>query len=317
MRITRSLLAPYIAPAVLFVCYSNLPAQMLLVNRTGGDTAIGSTESSGLFLTDAFHPGSTGETWVIDRIRIWGMPDPRAAATRFPGDLFRSITLRAGLWTDPPEPGTPDCGCHGLLSLVTVPLARGTLRTTNSNVTITATQGAWQIDFNRLSWSVPGGSRVQLGIETRGRSASNATKNYAWYMRGAPSSDPNTWHLFSPDGKPAREFVEGKGSRLDVQVWAHRMATITITHSSHNYEVRLQAQRGFEVNEVDLSTIRFGGVGVNSERMRITDGDADGLPDLVIPVSSMPFPPGSSICLNGKLRNGHPFEGCSLVPKAN
>jgi hypothetical protein len=301
-----------LAAVLLVLSTGPVFGQTLLLSRTGGTVPVGAADRDRQFLTDAFRPGAEGETWVIERIRVWGMPDGRGSLARSPGDLFESIILRGGLWSDPPASGTPDCGCHGLLSLAAASLEPGTLRTSNPDVTIAIGDGSWQIDFNNLAWSVPGGSRVQFGVEAKSRVGDVHT----WYARGSRSSEASMLHLFTSDGKPAGAFEKGGGLLMDVQVWAHRLAAVSIARSRGNYEVIVKGQQKFASSDIDPATLEFGAGGSRPERVRIMDADGDGIPDLAGTFSSQAaaIPRGSvTACIKGRLRNGHAFEGCDLV----
>jgi hypothetical protein len=285
-----------------------------LLNRTGGRTLMAAPETSGLFLTDSFQPGSDGETWVIERIRMWGQPEA-SEPSRTPGDVLESITLRGGLWSDPPGPGTPDCGCHGLVPLASASLEPGTTRTGNSAITVTRDRPSdtWQIEFNRLMWSVPGGSRVQLGLQVKSRSRITRT----WRPLAAASSDTNTWHLFTADGQPASDFRAGAGHRMDLQIWAHRLASVAIARQGSNYEVVIKGQPKFDVKQIDAATLQLSPGGARPDFVRIIDFDGDGIPDLsgVFSVSRAIIPSGTvTACVRGTLGSGDAFEGCDLMP---
>jgi len=56
------------------------------------------------FLGDSFRIGEPGETWRIDALRVWTVPDASPACASKPGDQLEKLTLYGALY-NPPVPG--------------------------------------------------------------------------------------------------------------------------------------------------------------------------------------------------------------------
>ena len=191
------------------------------------------------FLGDDFAVGSSGESWVIDSIRVWTVPGVNAADPEHLGDFYMDVRLYFG---------GPD---EGLTPIVTGLLARGSDQASNGNIVISdATKSGvipyddfgsnmrvWQIDFTQLNLKVQGGLKYQFGAFGLGRALPDkADKTYAWFNAATNAELAATKQdgadgqmlLFTSGGKFKKTF-DGKGagwdksSDINVQVFAHRV----------------------------------------------------------------------------------------------
>jgi hypothetical protein len=191
------------------------------------------------FLGDDFAVGASGESWVIDTIRVWTVPGVNAADPEHLGDFYKDVRLYFG---------EPD---EGLTPIVTGTLARGSDQASNDKIAISdATKSGvlpyddfgtnmrvWQIDFTQLNLKVQGGLKYQFGAFGLGRVVpEKADKTYAWFNAATNAELAATKQdgadgqmlLFTSGGKFDKAF-DGKGagwdksSDINVQVFAHRV----------------------------------------------------------------------------------------------
>ena len=150
------------------------------------------------YLADTFSIGALGEVWVIDRIRVWGMPQPEWNALALYGGLA-PVRLKAASFDS-----------TGRASR-------------NSDITITAVDNPLsgngnnklqQVDFLNLQWSIPAGVDVQFGIH--GQAGNSVWKGYVY-----SAGEHRPMAVFSLDGKASHEYDVARNMRMFVQVWAH------------------------------------------------------------------------------------------------
>ncbi|HTW66841.1 MAG TPA: hypothetical protein VME17_19615 [Bryobacteraceae bacterium] len=202
------------------------------------------------FLGDDFTVGASGESWVIDSIRVWTVPGVNKVDPEHLGDYYQDVRLYFG--------GAED----GLTPLVTGQLSAGSNQSSNSNILIadvTAAGGAsyqdirrdmhvWQVDFTQLNLRVQGGEkyrfaawglgRVEPAVSTTGKPKKlpKDRQTYAWFNAAANAEYAST-RQDGADGS-ILEFTSGgkfesafngkgagwdKGSDINVQVFAHRV----------------------------------------------------------------------------------------------
>src|SRR5205807_10541209 len=90
-RITLSLMF-----AILITATSR--ADSLVFNRglaNSPSQSVAWTKDAKAFLADDFRIGKKGESWMIDRLRMWSLSAPGSNA--MPGDLYSKMTLFGGL----------------------------------------------------------------------------------------------------------------------------------------------------------------------------------------------------------------------------
>jgi hypothetical protein len=203
--------------AAILACAS-LQAQTLAVDRGAALPAagvrVGWSREPGL-VADHFQIGKPGEVWIIDRIRIWALPDAPGPA----GDLYEKLTLFGGIEAAPPAPGQPECDCHRLLTLKTAVLRAGAEQPAGGDVRIVqAAPGVWEVEFKRLHWSAPGGVPLQFGVAGTGRGR-------AWYNYASRTDSLHRLQVFDAAGRFAHRYpAEDPHLGINVQVWAHRAA---------------------------------------------------------------------------------------------
>ena len=88
------------------------------------------------------------------------------------------------------QPPGADCDCHNLPVLKSTSIEPGSVTAGNRDVEIASGpqihgSPTWQIDFNDLRWSVPGGTRIQFGVFAEPNSG------YTWYNLATPSTPPS------------------------------------------------------------------------------------------------------------------------------
>jgi hypothetical protein len=315
--------------APLLACFafgSHLSAQMLIVDRIPSSIPhqmVGLTKETNAFLADDFQAGAATEDWVIDHIRLWAVPDPKAIPHHRPGDLFRKISFYGGIAPDPPLPGQragPDCDCHNLPALKTAVLEPGGVATGNPDVVLASTwqdgTEVWQIDFEDLRWSVPGATSIQFGVLAEGGREHGPDARYNWYYLASPASEGEHLRVFSSVGKLLSSFQEGGGARLNIQAWGHLLAKVSIRPAGQKLQVILRGQTFLDAAKVDPASLRFGPRSAAPANARAEDVDQDGNLDLVMyfRASDAGIPPGSvNACLRGRRLDGAPFEGCDLL----
>jgi len=267
------------------------------------------------FLADDFEPGSVPEDWVIDHIRLWAVADPKASSPYGFGDLFKKISLFGGIAPEVPPP-VGDCDCHNLPALKEAAIKAGGDATDNRDVEISASAAvegspSWQIDFKDLKWSVPGGTRIQFGV------LAEPYAGYAWYGLAAPAEAGEHLRVFSSAGKFEKIFTTSVPARINVQVWGHLLARISIRPDGQKLRVILWGAPFLDPNQVDRASLRFGPRGAAPENVRFEEAGHNGKPALVLlfqPAASGIAPKIVNACLSGKRGDGAPFEACDLVP---
>jgi hypothetical protein len=294
------------------VCFG-LHAQLLVVNR-GFDPAHTSAKSLRLpkpgFLGDHFRIGASGEVWIIDTIRTWARTDESSRL----GDVFERIALFGGIEAAPPVPGQPpqpECDCHNLLTIKAGTLPLGENVVNGDVVSSRVSSGLWQIDFGNLHWSVPGGVDLQFGVAGTSR-----TKRRVWTDQLAPTTDPHLLKTFDEKGKLEGPYpIDDHKLGLNVQVWAHRSAPVTVRSAASAIEVVLRSDGTFDATQTDASTLRFGPR--NASAIATRTETVDGHTALVARFRRADVGLQSvgvmSACLTGRLHDGVPFEGCDLI----
>jgi hypothetical protein len=297
------------------------PGKMILVDRAmpSAGIPVGNTQSFG-FIGDHFRVGAAGEVWILDAIRTWVKPGlPVSQAASF-GDAFESLTLFGGIEATPPEPGQPpqpECDCHNLMSIKSGNYQLGAQQPqiTDVHLSPVGSTGIRQVDFQNLSWSVPGGVDIQFGLMGIARDHKQTLKSLA-----SSTGDLHQLKLFDEKGKLAGSYApEGKAveSRLglNIQVWGHRYAPIILRPTSAAIEVVLRTDASFDVSRVDLKTLRFGpNAAAGTSRLQTIDGHAALITGFQwTDVASRPS--NLSVCLNGRFQDGVPFGGCSLLTR--
>lgn len=310
----------------------SLFAQKLLVDhRPTGAAQLGLPKDTPGFLADDFEVGVAPEVWIIDHVRIWAAPDPKAASPHGLGDLFQKISLYGGIAPDLPAPGQKpavECDCHNLPPLQSATLQPGGDSTDNPAVRISAIQivdglETWQIDFEDLKWSVPAATRIQFGVLAEGRQIAERNLNYSWFTLassaadgGSPAEQGGHLRIFSTAGKLQASFAEAGPARMNLQVWAHLLAKVSIRNAGPNLRVILRGEPFLDATKVDTASLRFGPLGASPERVAAEDTDHDGKPDLVMYFQagkSGVEPKNVNACLIGRRLDGAPFEGCDLL----
>jgi hypothetical protein len=201
-------------------------AQTLLLDRgilPESDTriiGIDSKADDGSLTGDDFTIGREGETWVIDRIRVWVMS--KNASSMALGARFQGITFLGGLANDQ---DTAECACHNL-----IPLKIGTLSENGStNADIVVSQGGtpnrWQVDFQNFRWSVPGVVKIQFAIKASPRSSQN-NSTPRLLVAAVPVRGEHSLRVLTKEGG-FKSFLNrkaqdsGNSLALSIQVWGH------------------------------------------------------------------------------------------------
>jgi len=239
-----------IASLILLLALSvTLSAQGLVVDRglpIGNQRAgvrLGWTKDKTEFLGDDFHVGASGETWLIDKIRVWAVV-PGSGHSENMGDLFSTISLYGGLASDPitdDKARDADCDCHGLVALKSATLPQGKSDSGNKDISISPVNtrsealrevrgvggSLWQIDFQNLQWSVPGGVGIEFGVRGEAREASSKNSGPFWFSYGSAIRDSHRLKVFDRRRLPKAFFDGGKQMGdatigINVQVWARR-----------------------------------------------------------------------------------------------
>ena len=183
------------------------PLSVQAIERPGGG-----------FFGDFFRLGAAGETWMIDRIRLWFVSAEGGACGKELGDSIEKITLLGAL-DNPPKPGEPACDCHALTALSTAPFAAGSSETRNPNVTIAKEGGAYRIDFQNLRWSVPSASDVLFSLRAKARAKSSCAVEKEWSL--AATQGTVKLHVQDAKGVPAG-LADQEARPIAIQVWAKR-----------------------------------------------------------------------------------------------
>lgn len=301
---------------------ADVSAQQLILIRDRAASAesvqsLGLSKQTDAFIADDFVVGAAKEDWIIDRIRLWAVADPKAPSTRALGDLVKKISLLGGIAPDlrkPNQPPDADCDCHNLPVLKSTSFEPDSNTARNRDVEIADgpqihESATWQIDFNDLRWSVPGGVRIQFGV------FAEPNAGYAWYNLATPS-DAEQLRIFSSAGKFEKAFTSPSPARLNVQVWGHLLARISIHPSGQKLQVILWNTAFLGVEQVDRTSLHFGPGKAVPESTEVEDVQHSGQPALVMffqPAASGIAPRSVNACLTGKHQDGAPFEACDLL----
>jgi len=292
---------------------SVITAQVMLFDRglqPGADTATSLTvrlpAGSEGFIGDEFTVGEPGESWVIDAVRTWAVQPPdRAAPTVALADLFDKISLYGGLASDPPSKDEVVCGCHALPALS----RDGHVSAVSGAPESARPRGVWQVDFDSLRWSVPGGVRLQFGVEAEGRGGA-----HVWFNHVSATKAAHRLRVFGPTAM-LESWLDEPAS-ISVQVWGHLMARVKVETVAAGCRVTLFGQGAVDIHRIDVTSLRFGPAGVRPSSSTLQASDDAGGPALVLTFPSVlnALPPGPvSLCLSGLRADGVPFEGCDLV----
>ena len=211
--------------ALLLFAAGSLAAQQLVVDRAAprGGTPAGQKLEAGVkgFLGDSFRIGAKGETWMIDSMRVWVVPDQSPRCAKQPGDRYSQIVLLGAL-DDPPVPGEPTCDCHAMTAISTAPLTRGTAVSPNRSFTLTPAEGAWQLDFHNLRWSLPGGMDVIFSVRATGVPKAPCGSADSLALSVSPAASGYRLHTFDTKAVPIGLAEPASEPRwINVQVWAH------------------------------------------------------------------------------------------------
>ena len=102
-----------------------------------------------------------------------------------------------------------------------------------------------------------------------------------------------------------------------MQVWGHKRALISIQAGEQTVEVVLHGDTTLDSRKTDLASLRFGPAGAAppSARLETSSSKADLIlqfrrPEKGITVGNV------NACLEGRLQDGVPFQGCDLLRKA-
>jgi hypothetical protein len=205
------------------------------------------------FLGDDFTVGASGESWVIDTIRVWTVPGANKKDPEYLGDYYQDVRLYFGDTES------------GLTPILSGQLKPGSSEASNANILIAnASQSGrdyedfgtnmrvWQIDFTQLNLAVQGGEKYRFGAWGLGRAKPRKVKmtkvtrhpgnahqkpqTYAWF-NAATNAELASTKQDGADGSML-EFTSGgrfesvfngknagwdKSSDINVQVFAHRV----------------------------------------------------------------------------------------------
>jgi hypothetical protein len=173
-----------------------------------------------------------------------------------------------------------------------------------------AAAGVWQVDFRGIHWSVPGGVDLQFGVMGTGRQAKQS-----WTPRAVATNQPHALKLFDDKGKLDGPFeMQDKTVGIDVQVWAHKSALVSIRSAGAIIEVTLRSEGGFDSAKADTSTLRFGPRNAAPIDTRLETVEGRSVLLARFRRTDIGVPSGiASVCLTGRQQDGIPFEGCDLV----
>jgi hypothetical protein len=192
------------------------------------------------FVGDDFTIGAPGETWVIDTIRTWAVPQIPVTSTKHLGDLFQDVRLYFG-----------QAATTSLTPIAATTLGEGSDQSQNANITITdlTTSGSvipyddfgaslriWQVEFN-VNTLVSGGVKYAFGVWGMGRAVPDTEDQIQpWFnlASNAPLSATRedgadgALRLFDGGGRFDGTFDSSgknwdKSSDINVQVLAHRV----------------------------------------------------------------------------------------------
>ena len=300
---------------------ADVSAQQLFLILDRGTSAesipIGLAKQTDAFVADDFVVGAPKEDWIIDRLRLWAVADPKAPSHRALGDLVKKISLLGGIAPNLPEPNEPpgaDCDCHNLPVLKTTSIEPRSNAAGNRDVEIvTGPQilglPTWQIDFNDLKWSVPSGVRIQFGVFAESNS------DCTWY-NVATRSPADQLRVFSSSGKFEKAFTSPSRARINVQLWGHLLTRISIRPIGQKLQVILWNAPFLGAEQVDRTSLHFGPGKAVPEITDIEDVQPSGQPSLVMffqSAASGITQSSVNACLTGKRQDGVPFEACDLL----
>ena len=297
------------------VSLGTLHGQFLLVDREpktlaelSGPARFNGEPHSG-FPADRFQVGAKEEVWVIDRVRLWGHVE---GAGRI-GDRFEKIQLFGGLEAEPPAPGQADCDCHNLVALQTASLRKGSDTAEGQDVKVSRPSAAvWQLDFEHLNWSVPGGVEIQFGVAGVPRSGRDRERGWSEYM--VRTAAPHQVKIFDAHGKLLGLHHGAMDPSLGfaVQVWGHLPAEIEIRLRGELWEVTLHSGATLDAAHADRAGFHFGPNGAAPVAAHLKDADLV----LSFRAADTGIRPGElNACLTGRRQDGVPFEGCDLLKR--
>jgi hypothetical protein len=317
----RKLLAFLFAFAAI-VADVSAQQRILILDRAPSAESVqflGLTKQNDAFIADDFVVGAAKEDWIIDRIRLWAVADPKAPSPRALGDLVKRIRLLGGIAPNLPKLNQPpgaDCDCHNLPVLKSASIDSRSNSADNRDVEIASGppihgSPTWQIDFNELRLSVPGGIRIQFGV------FSETNSGYTWYNLATPSDPAEQLRVFSSTGKFEKAFTSPSPSRINVQVWGHLLARISIRPTGQKLQVILWNAPFLAAEQVDRTSLHFGPGKAVPESAEVEDILHSGQPALVMlfQLTASGIALGSiNACLTGQRHDGAPFEACDLLP---
>lgn len=251
---------------VLGACLCSLPelsAQMLIVDRgpSSGPTKLLGLQKANAFLADDFQVGAAKEDWIIDHIRMWAVPAPNRAPLPAPGELFQKISLYGGIAPIPNQPAADECDCHNLPALKSAVLRPGNRSSSDHDVQIVPIRRqdgreVWQIDFENLMWSVPGATRIQFGILAESRLGLGHNSNSTWYNLASPAAEGEHLRVFSDAGNFQGPYSGEQGARMNIQVWGHLFAKISMSPAGQELPSHFRAQAdSSKQNKMDTATL--------------------------------------------------------------
>jgi hypothetical protein len=213
---------------VFFASSGCLGAQTLIFDRglpASADILIGWTDDTQHFIGDDFIVGGPEDVWIIDRIRTWVSVEAKDGILL--GDIFQKITLFGGLAGDPTSSNKgAECACHDTLPLKIANLDGNASDNPDIQFSQVHNLKVWQIDFNNLRWSVPGGAKLQFGINAISRPLSNQKSFNKLLHCASVVQGKHSLRVFNQSGK-LESFLENSGAipeksaTLNIQVWGH------------------------------------------------------------------------------------------------
>jgi len=202
-------------------------AQTLLLDRgilpesDARTIGIDSKADASSLMGDDFTVGREGETWVIDRLRVWVISD--GASSTALGALFQGITFLGGLANDQ---DTVECACHNLIPLKTGTLAENGSTNADVVVSLGGRPNRWQVDFLNFRWSVPGGAKIQFAIKASPRRSSLHNSSARLLVAAVPVRGEHSLRIFTQEGG-LKSFLDkkaqdsGNSLAFGIQVWGH------------------------------------------------------------------------------------------------
>jgi hypothetical protein len=293
---------PFLIFLLCFLSCSALNAQALVFDRPAKNPQLPSIViKDDKTLGDDFRIGKKGESWMIDRVRVWLL------SPSTPGNLYSKLELYGGL-LDPANNRQPkplqDCDCHGLIRpLKSIEIPPG-LHITPST----------PLDFEEVRWSVPGGVDAQFGIRGGVRPGSQSRSGFLGVA--AVLGEADHLRVFDSNGKFQEMYAaQPDARRIAVQVWAHLMIDVQFRSRGATVAVIIKDAPALEVKQIDRGSLKLGGHSTTDAKFE--DTDRVGRVDLVLSVSRQSFLSANTpiVCLTGFRLDGVPFEGCAVAPK--